>query len=109
MDALEQDGGGFVGAAFAAGEFGFGGDEFSAEGFGQDGLCQFVRAFRCGGHVFFNGVRELEEGFDAADDFVLFFEGREWYSPSSPPPFALQQLQRQADRFWLKNSSTRRS
>jgi hypothetical protein len=30
--------GGFVLAAFAAGEIGFGGDEFSSEGFGENGL-----------------------------------------------------------------------
>jgi hypothetical protein len=28
--------------AFAAGEFGFGGDEFAAECFGDDGLRQFL-------------------------------------------------------------------
>ena len=47
-DAGLEFGGGFVGAAFLAGNFGFGGDELAPEGFCQDGLRQFVGAFRCG-------------------------------------------------------------
>ena len=37
-NAFEEGGGGFVGVACAAGEFGFGGDKFSPEGFGQNRL-----------------------------------------------------------------------
>ncbi len=40
-DAVEEDGGGFVVAAFPAGKFGFSWDKFAAEGFGGDGGRRF--------------------------------------------------------------------
>jgi len=58
LDAGKQSGGGFVLAAFAAGEFGFGGDEFAPEGFGQDCLAQFVSPFCCHLDPFFDGVEQ---------------------------------------------------
>ena len=36
-NAVEEDGGGFIGAGFAAGEFGFGGDEAAFAGGFEDG------------------------------------------------------------------------
>ena len=50
------------------------GDELTAEGLGKDGLGQFVDV----GLGFFvallDVVGDFEEGFDATDDFMLFFE-----------------------------------
>ena len=78
-DAGEEGGGGFVGAVFAAGEFGFGGDEFAAEGFGEDGLGQLLGA-GCGRRdPPLDRVGQLEQGLDAADDFVLLGERRQWH------------------------------
>lgn len=59
-DAGEECGRGFVAAAFAAGEFGFGGNKFATESFGEDGLCQLFGANRGGGHALFDGISELE-------------------------------------------------
>lgn len=71
-DSVKKGGGRFVVAPVAAGEFGFGRNEFAAEGLGQDRLGDFVRAFRRGFDSFLYRVSELEEGFDTPDDFVLF-------------------------------------
>ena len=38
----QQGGRGFVRAAFTTSKFGFGGNEFAAEGFGEDGLRQLI-------------------------------------------------------------------
>src|SRR2546422_1083759 len=46
-DALKECRNGLVIAAFAASEFGFGGDQFSPEGFGQDRLGQFLGSLGC--------------------------------------------------------------
>jgi hypothetical protein len=53
-------GGGFVVAVFLAGQLGLGGDEFAAEGFGEDRLGDLISA----GGVF------------AANDLVLLVERR---------------------------------
>ena len=70
--SLKEGGCVFVVAVFAAGEFGFGGDEFAAEGFGEDGLGQLVHSspglFVAG----FDGLGEGEEVVYPADDFVFF-------------------------------------
>ena len=77
MNSREQLFRGFIGAAFAAGEFGFGGNEFAPEGFGEDGLGEFVHPLPGAGELGFELVHQGEEGIDPADDFVLFGEGRE--------------------------------
>ena len=58
-----------VGAAFLAGELGFGGDELATEGFGEDALGELVGAG--GGDSLFDGVGEFEEGFQVAEPFRL--------------------------------------
>jgi hypothetical protein len=74
-DVGQEGGGGFVGAVFAAGEFGFGGDQLAAEGFGQDRLRDLLNAScRCL-DAGFDLVGEREQGLDAADDFLLFVNG----------------------------------
>ena len=57
-------------------QLGFRRDEFAAESFGEDGLRQFVGSGRGGGDAAFDVVGQLEQGIDAADDFVLLGEGR---------------------------------
>jgi hypothetical protein len=59
-----------------AGQLGLGGDEFAAEGFGEDRLGDLVGAGGGRGQACLDGVGELEQGVHAADDFVLFGEGQ---------------------------------
>ena len=71
-DAFEQHGSRLVSAPFAAGKLGFSWHEFAAKGFGKDGLLQLVHlrfGFLVAG---FKLISKFEEGFDAADDFLLF-------------------------------------
>src|SRR5205085_1869359 len=71
-DALQEDGRGFVVAPLLAGEFGFGGDEFAAEGAGEDCLRELINVrFRLA-VTGFERVGGFEECFDATDDFLLF-------------------------------------
>ena len=70
-DAGEEFGCGLVGAAFAAGQFGFGGDEFASEGFCEDGLREFIGTNSSGGNAPFNCVGQFEQGLDAPNHFFL--------------------------------------
>lgn len=76
-DAGEEFAGGFVAAGFAAGEVGFGGDQFAPEGFGQDRLRQPVDPLPGGVQLGFQPVGQSEQLLDPPDDLVLFGEGRE--------------------------------
>jgi hypothetical protein len=78
-DAVEEGGGGFVGAAFAAGEFGFGGDEAA-----------FAGGFEDGGAVAFEVGLDALEGCDRCiesrellinlfNDPHLFYQGCDWH------------------------------
>jgi hypothetical protein len=63
-DAFEKDGCGFVGAAFAAGEFGFGGDEAA-----------FAGGFEDGGAVAFEvGLDSLEGSYCGIEARELLFD-----------------------------------
>ena len=64
LDPLQQLCGGFV--------VGVLGDELPAEGLGEDGLGQLVHVGLGFLVALLDVVGDLEEGFDAADDFVLF-------------------------------------
>ena len=75
-DTGKEGGGGFVVPAFAASDFGFGGDELSSKGLGQDRLRQSFGALRRCPNPLFDGVGQLEERFHAADDLVLFRQRR---------------------------------
>jgi len=78
LDAFEEDRRGLVVAPFKACEFGFGGDEFAAEGACENGLRELVNV-RFGRAVTgFDGVGGLEERFDATNDFLLFVERTKW-------------------------------
>ncbi|MCK7515376.1 MAG: hypothetical protein MZV70_72925 [Desulfobacterales bacterium] len=48
------------------------GYELAAEGLGKDGLGELVDVGFGLGVAFFDPIGKGEEGFDAADDFVLF-------------------------------------
>ena len=67
---FQQGGGGFVGGIL--------GDEFAAEGFGEDGGRQALHGLLRAAQPRFDPVRVGEQGFDAADDFLLFGEGWDW-------------------------------
>jgi len=58
-------------AALLAGEFGLGGDQFAAEGSGEDRLGQLVAPGRRRGDAAFDRVGKVEEGVDATNDLSL--------------------------------------
>ncbi len=68
MDTLNELFSGFVAGVL--------GDEVAAEGFGEEGGGELVHLGLGFGVAGFDLVGEGEEGFDTADDFVLFGEGR---------------------------------
>ena len=73
-DAFEKLGAGFVGAAFLAGEFGFGGDEFAFAGGFEDGGAV---AFEVGLHApqaRDSRLQPRELLLDLRDDFALFIK-----------------------------------
>ena len=76
-DAFEKLGAGFVGAAFLAGEFGFGGDEFAFAGGFEDGGAV---AFEVGLHApqaRDSRLQPRELLLDLRDDLALFVERAE--------------------------------
>lgn len=64
MNPFQQRTGGFVGAGLAAGEVGFGGDQFAPEGFGQDRLRQPVDPRPGCGQLGFQPVGQSEQLLD---------------------------------------------
>src|SRR5258708_4428338 len=71
VDAGQEGGGRFVGAAFAAGEFGFSRNEFAPECFGKDGLSHFPGSRGCRRDALFDRICQLEQVLHAADNFLL--------------------------------------
>jgi len=71
---LQQDRGGLVVAALLRGEFGFGGDKFTAERPSQDGLRQPLGPNCRRFHVALDPIREGEEGLDATDNLALLIK-----------------------------------
>ena len=76
MNAIKKRLGRLKLPSFKLRQFGFGGNQFAAKGFGERGLNQFVGAGGGGVDAGLDLVRQREQCFDPADDFVLF--GERW-------------------------------
>ena len=74
MNAIKKRLGRLKLPSFKLRQFGFGGNQFAAERFGERGLNQFVGAGGGGGDAGLDLVRQPEQRLDPADDLVLLRE-----------------------------------